>query len=195
MFALVKNWWTFVLRGLLAAFTGVLMLAWPGIALLSLVLLFGVFALADGASNIIAAFRRGEREERKPRWPTLIQGILGIVAGLVALLMPGITAIALLFVIAAWAIITGVLEIVAAIRLRKQIKGEWILALSGVLSIAFGVLVALFPGAGALGMVFVIAAYLIFFGVLLIALGIRLRYRMHTIPDRPDKSARVALSH
>lgn len=195
MFALFTNWWTFVVRGILAILAGVMTFAWPGLALLSLVLLFGFYAIADGVSNIIAAVRGRRGEERRPFWTVLIQGILGVLAGLIALFMPGLTAITLLFVIAAWAIVTGALTIVAAIRLRKQIKGEWFLALSGALSIAFGALVGIFPGAGALGMVLVIGAHLTLFGVLLIVLGFKLRQRLQANPDRPDKSARVALSH
>jgi uncharacterized membrane protein HdeD (DUF308 family) len=105
----------------------------------------------------------------------LLQGLVGVAAGVVTLLWPGITALALLYVIAAWALITGALAVAAAIRLRKAITGEWLLALSGIASIGLGVVLILFPGAGALAVVLWIGAYAFVSGALLIALGLRLR--------------------
>ena len=174
MFVLVGNWWTFVLRGVIAILFGLMALFMPGMALLTLVFLFGFYAIADGVFNLIGAFRRTGPEQQL-WWALLISGILGIFAGLIALLWPQITALALLFVIAFWAIATGAMSIVAAIRLRKQIQGEWLLALSGVLSIAFGALVAIFPGAGALAIVLWIGAFALVFGILLVILGFKLR--------------------
>jgi uncharacterized membrane protein HdeD (DUF308 family) len=153
---------------------GLIAFALPGMALLTLVFLFGFYALADGVFALIAAFRR-THQDQQPWWALLIHGIVGIIAGLIAFLMPGITALALLYLIAAWALVTGVLQIVAAIRLRKQITGEWLLALSGALSIVFGVLLFLFPGPGALAVVIWIGAYAIVMGILMITLGVRLR--------------------
>jgi uncharacterized membrane protein HdeD (DUF308 family) len=171
---LVGNWWAFVLRGIVAILFGLIAFALPGMALLTLVFLFGFYALMDGVLALIAAFRRTHRDQQ-PWWALLIHGIVGIIAGLIAFLMPGITALALLYLIAAWAVVTGVLQIVAAIRLRKQITGEWLLALSGALSIVFGVLLFLFPGPGALAVVIWIGAYAIVMGILMITLGVRLR--------------------
>jgi uncharacterized membrane protein HdeD (DUF308 family) len=174
MMMLVGNWWAFVLRGIFAIIFGVLTFLWPGMALLTLVLLFGAYAIVDGVFNIVASFRAtGAGQQRW--WVLLLEGIVSIIAGLVAFFMPGLTALALLYLIAAWAVVTGALEIAAAIRLRRQIRGEWLLALAGVLSIVFGVLLFLFPGPGALAVVLWIGAYAIAFGVLLIVLGVRLR--------------------
>jgi uncharacterized membrane protein HdeD (DUF308 family) len=174
MMVLVGNWWTFVLRGVLAVLFGILALILPGMALLTLVFLFGFYALADGVISIVAAFRRTDTRQQ-PWWALLIGGVISIIAGLLAFFIPGITALALLYIIAAWALVTGVIEIIASVRLRKQIEGEWLLALTGVLSIIFGVLLAVFPGSGALALVLFIGAYAIVIGVLLIVLGFKLR--------------------
>jgi uncharacterized membrane protein HdeD (DUF308 family) len=171
---LADNWWAFVLRGVLAALFGVLAFVMPGMALLTLVLLFGVYSLAEGVFNIAAAIRKTDPAQR-PWWLLLIEGLVSIAAGLCALFVPGLTGLALLYLIAAWAIVTGLLRIVAAIQLRKQIEHEWMLALAGALSIAFGVLAARFPGAGALAVVLWIGAFAIASGALLIGLGIRLK--------------------
>lgn len=175
MRTLAENWWAFVLRGIVAIFFGVLALLMPGMALLTLVFLFGFYAITDGALNIVAAFRYDRQPQQQPWWTLVIQGVLGIGAGLIALFLPRITAIVLLYVIAAWLLVTGIMEIVAAIRLRKHIRGEWLMALSGALSIVLGVLFVLFPGAGALAVVLWIGVFAIALGVLLITLGLRLR--------------------
>ena len=173
MFVLAGKWWTFVLRGILSILFGVITVIMPGIALLSLILVFAFYAIADGVFGFISAFRR---EPGQPLWwAMLLQGTFSLIAGLLALFLPGLTAIALLYLIAGWAIASGVMQIVAAIRLRKQITGEWALVLMGGLSIAFGVLAAIFPGAGALAVLLWIGAYMFVFGILLISLGFRLR--------------------
>ena len=179
MLLLARHWWSFVLRGIFAILFGLLALFMPRMALLTLVYLFGFYALADGIFNVIGIFRPAEREQQ-PWWSLLIQGLLGIVAGLIALSVPGLTALALLYVIAAWAFVTGIMEIVTAIRLRKQITGEWTLILAGLLSVVFGILLAVFPGAGALAMVLWIGIFAIIFGVLRITLGLRLRHWLRT---------------
>ncbi len=169
---LARNWWAVVLRGVLAILFGVLAFIWPSITLFVLVLLFGAYALVDGIFALIAAITNRTKSNRV--W-VLLEGIAGVIAGIVTLFLPGITAIALLFLIAAWAIITGILEILAAIELRKGISNEWLLALSGILSVVFGILIAVFPGAGAMGIIWAIAAYAIVFGILFVFLGFRLR--------------------
>jgi len=172
----VGPWWTLLLRGVLAVLFGIVALVLPGIALLTLVILFGIYTLGDGVMLLIAAFR-----ERRPGQPArgwlAVGGVLGILIGLVTLFVPAITAIALLYMIAAWAILTGIVAIVTAIRLRQEIQGEWILALIGILSVGLGVLLAMFPGPGALAVVVWIGVYAIVFGVLLAALGLKLRTR------------------
>jgi uncharacterized membrane protein HdeD (DUF308 family) len=172
----VRNWWVFVLRGLAAIAFGVVTWLMPAMALLTLVLLFGAYAIVDGVSALVAAVKaKRTAGEGRRGWLHVLSGVVSIAAGLVAFLYPGITALALLIIIAARAIAIGVLEIVAAVRLRKEIRGEWLLALSGVLSIALGVVLVLFPGAGALGLLLWIGAWAIIVGVLLTTLGIRLR--------------------
>jgi uncharacterized membrane protein HdeD (DUF308 family) len=177
MIVIAGNWWTFVLRGVFAILFGLLAFLMPGVALLSLVFLFGFYAIADGVFNLVAAFshRRAPGDGSQPWWALLIQGILSIIAGVLAFAIPGLTALALLFLIGGWSIATGVLALVAAVRLRKQITGEWLLVLSGVLSIVFGALLFAFPRVAALAVTLWVGAYAIVFGITLIALGVRLR--------------------
>src|SRR5919106_6123413 len=169
---LIRNWWAVGLRGLCALLFGIVVFFWPGISLLALVFLFGSYVLADGVLAIISAIRAADR---KRRWgPLLLQGIVGVAAGIIAFIWPDITALALLYLIAAWAIVTGIFEIVAAVQLRKEIEGEWLLALGGIASVVFGVLLVGFPGAGALAVVWIIGAYSMLFGILLMVLAFRL---------------------
>jgi uncharacterized membrane protein HdeD (DUF308 family) len=170
---LAKNWWLVALRGIAAILFGVLAAIVPGLTLALLVMLFGAYALIEGGFNVVAAVRGATGG--RAWWALLLEGLVSLAAGVVAFVMPGLTALALVYLIAAWAIVTGILEIAVAVRLRKHITGEWWLALSGVLSIAFGVLVSLFPGAGALAMVLWIGAYSIIFGILLLAVAFKLR--------------------
>jgi uncharacterized membrane protein HdeD (DUF308 family) len=171
---LARNWWALVLRGLAAILFGILAFAWPGITLFVLVLFFGAYMLVDGIFAIVAAVRAAGEEDRW--WLLLIQGTLGVLAGLVAIFWPGLTALALMYFIAAWAIVTGIMEIVAAIRLRREIEGEWALALSGALSVLFGVLLVVLPApAGLLSLVWLIGAYAVATGVLLLILAFRVR--------------------
>jgi uncharacterized membrane protein HdeD (DUF308 family) len=170
---LVRNWWAIALRGVAAILFGIMAFAVPGLTLAALIFLFGAYALVDGVLNIIAAIRG--RHAGRPAWVLLFEGVVSVAAGLVAFFMPGVTALALLYLIVVWAVITGVLEIVVAVRLRQRIQGEWWLALSGVLSVILGVLIVMAPGAGALALVLWIGAYAIVFGALLVALAFRLR--------------------
>ena len=178
---LSRNWWLVALRGLAAIVFGVLAFVWPAITLWALVLLFGAYMLVDGIFAIVAAVRAAGREARW--WLLLIEGVLGVLAGLVAAFWPGLTALALLYFIAAWAIVSGILEIAGAIRLRREIEGEWALGLSGALSLLFGVLLVVIPApADLLSLVWLIGAYALAFGVLLLVLAFRLRgtSEMHT---------------
>ena len=170
---LSNHWWVILLRGIVSVMFAVLAFALPGATLLALVFVWGAYAIVDGAFAlylVIPASRQGRRW-----WPYLLEGVVGIVAGVLGFVWPAITAVALLVLIAAWAFLTGVFEIVAAIDLRKQIRHEFLLGLSGVLSILFGVLVALQPDAGALAVVWLIGVYALVFGVTLIALAFRVR--------------------
>jgi uncharacterized membrane protein HdeD (DUF308 family) len=173
---LARHWWVIGLRGLAAILFGVLAFVWPGMTLAVLVLLFGAYALVDGVLTLIAAFRGGVQH----RVVMLIEGVVSILAGLAAFAWPGLTALVLLYIIAFWAIVTGVLEIVAAIRVRRAISNELGLVIGGVLSVVFGVVLLIAPGAGALAVVFLIGAYAIVFGIALLGLAWRLREHHQT---------------
>lgn len=166
---IVDGWWSFALRGTLALLFGIGALSYPDITLLVLIIFFGIYALIDGITAILMAI--GEK-----KWPVyLLIGVISMLAGLVAIARPGATALALLFVIGVWALVKGIGEIVAAIQLRKEIEGEWALALGGVISILFGLFVLARPGAGALALVWLIAVYAFAHGILDLMLGFKLR--------------------
>jgi uncharacterized membrane protein HdeD (DUF308 family) len=175
--ALAKNWWLLLLRGIAAIIFGVLAFAWPDITLLTLILFYGAFALVDGVLAVVAAITGGAPA---PRWWLAIIGLLGIAAGLLTFLKPGLTALVLLFFIAGWAIATGMFQIVGAIQLRKEIDNEWLLILGGVISVLFGIGMMLAPGAGALALVWVIGTYAVIIGGLLVALAFRLKKHAHS---------------
>ena len=174
---LARYWWLLLLRGICAIVFGVLAFIWPGMTLVTLVLLYGAFALVDGVISLIAAFSGSAKPV--PTWWLVVVGVLGIAAGVVTFVWPGITAILLVLFIGAWAFVHGIFEIIGAIQLRKEIDNEWMLILGGLLSVAFGVLVLVAPGAGALGLIWVIAGYSIVFGILFVALALRLRTHSH----------------
>lgn len=170
---LARWWWTFILRGILAIAFGVLAFFAPPLGIGVLVGLFAAWALIDGATNLASGLRSRGRD--RSWWLAILEGIVGIVAGVIALLFPAYAAEALVLIIGAWAIVTGIFEIVAAIRLREQITGELWLGLAGLASVMYGVVLFLFPGVGALSLVWLIGGFAIVFGAFLIALGLRLR--------------------
>jgi len=149
-----------------------------------LVLLFGAYAIVDGVLALYAAARSGGQNV----WAPLLEGVLGIIAGIVAFVWPGLTALTLVYIIAAWAIVTGVLELIAAVRLRNVISNEWTLGFAGVLSVVFGVLLFAQPGAGALAVVWIIGVYAVIFGIALLALAWRLR---GMLPNSQPATARA----
>lgn len=173
MLTLARHWWIVALRGLVAILFGVVALLWPDITLTALIVAFGIYSMADGVAALIAAFRAAGQD--RPWLPFVLEGVVAIGAGVLALVWPGLSALALLYVIAAAAIVTGLFEIVAAIRLRREVEGELWLALAGLASIAFGVVMAIFPGEGAVALVWLVGTYAIVLGVLLVALAFRLR--------------------
>ena len=175
--ALAKNWWLVLLRGIAGIVFGLLAFAWPGLTLLTLVLFYGAYALIDGIVALATALTGSAKPI--PTWWLVVVGLLGIAAGLVTFLWPGITAFVLILFIGAWAIAHGIFEIIGAIQLRHEIDNEWMLILAGALSVIFGIVVLAAPGAGALGLVWAIGAYSIVFGGLLAGLSLRLRKHRH----------------
>jgi uncharacterized membrane protein HdeD (DUF308 family) len=170
--ALAKNWWLLLIRGLCGILFGVAAIAWPGLTLLFLAIFFGAFALVDGILSLTAAIRGGTLT---PRWWLALLGIAGIAAGLLAFLWPGMTALVLLYFIAAWAIVIGATQIVGAIALRKEISDEWLLIAGGTLSILFGLALFVRPGAGAVALAIVIGAFAIAHGFLFVLFALRVR--------------------
>lgn len=168
-----RKWWVLVLRGFSAIGFGMLALLWPQVTVIVLVMLFGIFSLIDGIFTSVAAL--GHRREVGRWWLFFMEGLVGLGVGAFALLRPSTMTVALLYLIAVWALLTGIFEIASGVRLRKQIKGEWLLILTGVLSMVFGVLLILWPGPGLMTLVLLLAVYSILFGLLLIALGVRAR--------------------
>ncbi len=170
---LARNWKSVALRGVIAILFGIAIVALPGVTLAILNTLFGFFILIGGFLFLVAAVRQRHTDE--PWWLLLIEGILGIIAGILILSSPGITALFVIYLIAAWAIISGIFQIVAAIQLRRQIQGEWLLIVSGIFSVIFGLLLAVLPGVGALTILWIIGAYTIAFGITQLILALRLR--------------------
>ncbi len=170
---LTRNWWMFLLRGILALVFGIVALFFPQTAFLSLVLVFGAFAMVDGIFALVSAFSGGAKEENW--WWLVLEGAFGILIGILTLIQPAAMAAAWIFVIAAWAIVTGILEVITAIRLRKQITGEWALILGGIVSVLFGVFAFASPGLGAFAIGFMVGIYAILFGGLFIWLAVNLR--------------------
>jgi uncharacterized membrane protein HdeD (DUF308 family) len=172
-FVLATNWWSPLIRGLLAIMLAIITFAVPGITFAAVVLLFGAYALVDGVVSIIGAWRASREHER---WGALVfEGIAGIATAAVTALWPQITAMVLVCIVAAWALVTGILEIAAAIKLRKHIAGEWLLAVAGVLSVLFGIVTLFLPLVGVLAIAIYLGVYLMFFGTVMVMLAFKLR--------------------
>jgi len=177
MMNLSRNWWLVALRGLLAILFGLIAFVWPGATWLALILLFGMYAIVDGIFAMISGVIRSRYSPRW--WVFLLEGFISLAAGMFVLLRPGVAGLALVIVIAIWAVLTGILEVVAAIRLRREIRNEWMLGFAGFLSIVLGILMLLQPAAGGLVITLMLGSYALIFGILLIALSFRLR-RLNT---------------
>ncbi len=169
---LARNWGWIALRGALAVLFGVVAIAWPASAFAAMVLIFGAYAFVDGVFALVALFRGAGRDRF---WVLVLEAVVGIGIGVLTIVRPAATALALLYYVGIWAILTGILEVVAAIRLRREITGEFWLGLAGVLSIVFGVLLFAAPGGAALALTLWIGAYAILFGITLLLLAFRLR--------------------
>jgi uncharacterized membrane protein HdeD (DUF308 family) len=170
---LKRHWWVPVIRGIAAIVFGVIAFAYPGLTVAMLVLFFGAWVLVDGVFRVVGAI--GHRASDKEWGFDLIIGIVGIIIGFLTFHAPQITALALIIYIAAWALMIGATEIALAIKLRREIKGEWFLILMGLVSILFAVMLLWNPLPGALALVWLIGSYAIVFGMLGIILGFRLR--------------------
>ena len=170
---LSRNWWLLAIRGFAAITFGMLALFWPGLTLVVLVALFALYALVDGVSLLASLARGGAR--RRPGWMVGIMGVVGIAAGIVAILWPGITALALLYIVAFWLIALGILQLWAAITLRREITGELWMAVGGAIAIIFGLYLALFPGSGLLSVIWILAIWSIVFGISSLLLATRVR--------------------
>jgi len=186
--ALRRNWWTFVFRGVCAIAFGFFAWFWPGMTLLALVLTWGALACVTGVVTLASAFARDGRE---PRWILLLEGGISLLAGATALAYPRFTAMLFLYLLASWAVLSGIVEIIAAYRLRSEIRGEFWLGFAGILSLLFGLMLILRPGAGALTVIWLIAGYSVLFGVVLVALGLHLK-RLHDAADHERVALRVA---
>jgi uncharacterized membrane protein HdeD (DUF308 family) len=177
---LASQWGWIALRGLAALTFGVMAFVWPEPTLIALTFVWGAYAFFDGVLTLIAVFRIWE--QRRPHWPLIIVGLLGITTGIVSFIWPNITAVSLLLLIAVWALTMGVFQIASAIHIRKSIENEWLLGLSGLVSIIVGLVIIVYPQAGALAVAWMIGAFAIPFGLLLIAFGFRLRSYV-TLPE------------
>jgi len=174
------------LRGAIAILFGLAALLRPEIALQALILLFGAYALVDGVFAIVGVF--GGTRGGTPRWLLLIEGVAGILAGLIAFALPGLTAVLLLYLIAAWAVVTGIAEIATAIRLRREIRGEWALIVGGALSVLFGVILAVVgPVAGLLSLIWLIGIYAVAFGIMMLITSFSVRVSDSGNTNRPSR--------
>ncbi|MCI2393899.1 HdeD family acid-resistance protein [Aliiroseovarius sediminis] len=170
---LQSSWWIFLLRGIAAIVFGIMAFVWPALTLSVLLVLFGFYVLIDGIFGLIDAVRYRDRLPRV--WPLVLESVLGLVVGLMVLLWPGVTSLVLLMFIAAWAVVGGLIRIVLAFQIRKEITGEWVLILGGILSILFGGLLVALPQVGLVTLVWLVGFYAIAFGVLFVMLAFRLR--------------------
>jgi uncharacterized membrane protein HdeD (DUF308 family) len=178
---LAVSWWMLVVRGIAALIFGALALAWPALTLYILVVFFAVYALVVGAVALVAGLRNRSEDGW---WLVSLLGLVSLALGVLAVLYPGMTALVLVLVIGAGALITGIIDLAIAIRLRKEIRNEWFLGLAGIISIFFGAFVLISPGAGALALVWLIALQSIAIGVLFTIIGLRVRSAERTL--RPE---------
>jgi uncharacterized membrane protein HdeD (DUF308 family) len=186
---LARDWWLFALRGVAAIVFGVLALIWPGPTLEVLVILFGAYVLVDGIS-LLVALARGDVPARRHAWAVAIMGLLGIAVGIATFVWPGATALTLLYLVAFWSITMGIFQVAAAIALRREVEGEAWMAVGGILSIVFGVLLVAAPGSGLLALVWLLGIYAILFG----ASSLGTARRLHGLGKDLDQLSESLLS-
>jgi uncharacterized membrane protein HdeD (DUF308 family) len=183
---LAHAWWMLMVRGIAGLLFGLLALLAPGITLLLLIAMFAAYALVGGAAAVVTGVQH--RSSQKDWWVPLLLGLCSVAAGVIAVLAPGITALVLIAVMGANAIVTGAFDLIAAVRLSRRGRNEWLLFFIGFLSVVFGVVVLVYPGAGALALVWMISGYALITGVLLIALGIRARgWQRSDLSGKPNR--------
>lgn len=168
-----QAWWTLLIRGIFAVLFGIVATTWPGLTLAMLIIFFGAFVLIHGVMTVIGSIMA--RREVDDWWVVLLEGIVGIIIGVITLAWPGLTGLILAYFIAAWALVTGILKILGAIRLRKEIQGEWLFIIAGIISVIFGILVFARPLAGALAITWIIGVYAILLGMLAMVLSFQVR--------------------
>jgi uncharacterized membrane protein HdeD (DUF308 family) len=189
MLAMVaREWWVFAIRGIAAIVFGIGAFIWPGTTLTVLVLLFGAYALVDGVA-LLVALARGDAEARSNGWAVGMMGVLGIVAGIVTFFLPGLTALTLLYIVAFWAIASGVFQVIGAIALRKELEGEFWMAIGGLASIVFGALLVASPGEGLITLVWLVGIWAIVFGVSSLGLASKLRGIDAALPEPAKRAA------
>jgi uncharacterized membrane protein HdeD (DUF308 family) len=181
--ASIRQWWAFVIQGILGIVFGVLVLLFPGAALATFVALFAAWAVISGIGALAQGFR--ETQHRGNSWPYFLTGVVAIAAGVLAVLVPASTVLALIVFVGAWQLVTGLTEIYVAYRIRREIDNEWLMAAAGLLRAILGLVFLLMPGLGVVVSLVVIAANAFAFGLLAIVTGLRLR----TLRDRPSSSA------
>lgn len=170
---LQRSWWALLLRGLAAIAFGLLTWLQPAASAAALLLVFGIYVLVDGVLGVYTAIR--SRGASRYWWVVLLWGLTGVVVGVLTVLNPVVTAWVLTIYVGAWALITGLMQIIAAVRLRKEIQGEWVLVLSGLVSVLFGGLVLAQPGAGMMAMLWLLATYAVVFGLLMVILAFKVK--------------------
>ena len=176
---LARNWWLLALRGIAGILFGIAAFVWPASTLAALIIVFGAYVFVDGIFALVAGI--GMRRQMNRWWLLVLEGIAGIILGVLTFLSPDTTALVLLTIIAAWSIVSGIFEIATAVRLRKMIPNEWLLILSGVISIIFGALLIAQPGAGEIAIVWLVGGYALLFGMLTLVLAFRVRGKRDTI--------------
>jgi uncharacterized membrane protein HdeD (DUF308 family) len=184
MLNLTRNWWMIVVRGILAILFGLIAFFWPDLTFLLLILTFGAYAIVDGIFAMLTGVASSRYSSRW--WVFLLEGIVSLAAGMISILQPGLAGFVLIAVIAAWAILTGAFEIAAAVRLRREITNEWMLAFAGFVSIVLGAVLFFQPATAGIVITLMIGTYALIFGVLLVILGLRLR-KWDVRPRSPDR--------